>query len=294
MINDYEKKLNHMRELHHESLLKSGSRKCKKCEETLPSRKEFLEHKKLLHQEERNKRDCKSCDYVSQSIGNLRLHMLLKHMKSLFACNICNLGFNTNSKLKSHLEIMHKLSEPKKMVEAMVFTCRKCNLSFDSDDFKKHAEKVHQVPGLTKGQGRSKNKRVKKETNNKISQSWQCNFCAYSSDHKHQVMTHIDLIHMRTSHICRKCGFQTKYRYEIVSHLKLEHNLNSSKEIIMNLLYECVECSFKSGWELFFEHVNAHAQNSNDTELKERATFYCEQCKVIKSNKMDIISHIPF
>ena len=62
-----------------------------------------------------------------------------------------------------------------------------------------------------------------------------------------------------------------------------------------NLLYECAECDFVAEKGKFLVHVDKHIRESKpltEQVLEEQAKYSCEQCKVVATDKSDIITHI--
>ena len=99
----YENLLNHMIENHKDTIVQSSVFNCRQCNEPFTSRKDLIIHKRTMHYKKKKDMPCTQCSHVSQSKGNLKIHIMLKHMKSHFRCKICNISFRRSPQLKDHI-----------------------------------------------------------------------------------------------------------------------------------------------------------------------------------------------
>ena len=105
-----------------------------------------------MHYKKKKDMPCTQCSHVSQSKGNLKIHIMLKHMKSHFRCKICNISFRRSPQLKDHVKKEHEMVTLEEIYAAMKCICMKCKYSSGFIEFQKHAEEVHHVPKKDKSQ----------------------------------------------------------------------------------------------------------------------------------------------
>ena len=294
-LNGYEVILNHMSTNHKNTIINSHVYKCKPCEETFTSRKELSLHKETLHDKKRNTPllPCGQCKNVSKSRGNLKIHIMMKHMESQFRCTICKMIFRRSHELKNHIKTVHDSLGNEDICELMKCICMKCKFSSGFREFRKHAEEIHGAPkSFFYKSDVDRSKERKKIRSKRFSDCWNCNFCQVSSTQKSLVQSHMDLFHIRVRYLCKICESTSKHRFEIMKHFKSQHTEMDPESIEKYLLYCCAECDFNAGKRLFTIHIDEHAQNLRG-ENKEREGRYFEiqptkQIKTLKSFQLPI------
>ena len=104
--------------------------RCAYCESNFDTLEELSSHHKQLHKDKRLRLKCSIC---TQSF--LAKRSLTRHIKTVhegikpFKCELCNVGYYTNIRLRCHYQRVHK--EKKRKLKTS-FKCEYCNTEFSS------------------------------------------------------------------------------------------------------------------------------------------------------------------
>lgn len=96
--------------------MKSGCRRCKKCNMIFPNKAEYAKHAKY-----HNKYLCPVCGYFCGSIGGLQAHSASHSELRPYQCNVCNKQYKSQSSL--HVHMRNHTGERR-------YTCEQCGIKF--------------------------------------------------------------------------------------------------------------------------------------------------------------------
>ena len=186
-----------------------------------------------------------------------------------FDCTLCEIAFETEGLLKSHVENLHKLNE-------ILLSCNQCKYrAISPTQFHDHMNNLHTVcPQFTcdicnfsaksKG-GLTKHKNVKHQNTdsdrstaqNEQSNIFSCGLCNFTGDIDNVFRIHEITQHMTTV-TCHQCSY-TFVEAELANHLKLHKNL------------VCEECDFETDGKF---DLNEHKKRKH-----KRENYYpCDYC----------------
>ena len=106
---------------------------CDVCDFADNTEENVLNHKIAKH----SGHCCEMCNYETDSLTKLEVHIKNTHKQTKFTCNICTSVFSTHIKLKEHKDSMHKPN---------TFPCDYCgNKSETIENLDKHIETFHRI-----------------------------------------------------------------------------------------------------------------------------------------------------
>ena len=235
---------------------------------------------------------CKSCEYSTNLLSNLRTHVFRIHMNALFSCPNCDKGFRSRAEALTHLRETHGLNE-----EGLIMChCNVC--SFSTDDYKtfeEHCEVVHFPPGSRK---HKKTKRMRKDTGMKVERkaifsnkghyemnpdrerrsdcptNIRCNICASDARDGRDLVVHKLITHGLCKYTCSKCDFKTRMAATMSVHGQKAH-----KESIKMKL-SCGFCPMSGKMYATKEHLTTAHPNEFNKRMVAKL-YYCNFCKNI-------------
>jgi hypothetical protein len=176
--------------------------------------------------------------------------------KGSYACDCCNLTFNTKTALVAHMDTVKSIAVKNK--------CTSCDITFpSSSEFRAHNNSVHQIsiPQTPK------------------EKKYECDLCG-----KKYVSNHLLQIHKKSHENLKEykcgtedCNFETNSPYDLNNHIKRKHNAVRS--------FECLICfkKFKRRCDL---------KNHTETVHSDVKTYVkCPKCEAIVLEK-GLHSHV--
>ena len=227
--------------------------------------------------EESSSATCDTCGHVGSNESNLRVHIMMKHMKARFTCLACKKQFKFPSECRSHIKKFH--SEENTGMECV---CNKCGLDPTSfEEFTSHAVSEHNMPN--KGR-RGGNNRAPKTPLASSEGDRFCRYCDFSSTSPSPAKVHMDLFHIRTNYSCQVCNFSSKAKLDVIKHIQSDHkdtvDSNSAASLIF---YHCAVCELADGRDQFLEHLAEHSEEETSMskeEVEEEANYSCTRCLI--------------
>ena len=235
---------------------------------------------------------CETCGHVGSTESNLRVHIMVRHMKARFSCLSCRKQFKLPSECRSHIKEFHAEENP-----GMECVCNKCGIDpTDFEEFINHAESEHKMPS----KGRRGGQRVAKAPSVAQLETSQpdrfCRYCDFSSQSKDAAKVHMDLFHTRTSYSCQVCGFGSKRKLDVVKHIRNDHNGTVNSESVSNMIFfHCAVCQLAEVKNRFLAHLADHTEDETSLgkeEVEEAAGYSCTRCLNFKNDKSSTISRI--
>ena len=183
-----------------------GSFSCDKCDFVASQNSELAEHRNTEVCGMKNeggirirnrfnsdqKFKCEVCEYVANTIINLKHHMAFVHKKGSFLCSKCDFVGAFPSELKHH-EKKHG-----------TFSCAHCSyVAMFKTDLKKHERYRHGAKNVHP-----------------------CPECDYSATRADALKTHIDAIHLKIRYPCDLCEHASTTKSDLSKHKRLKHGIS--------------------------------------------------------------------
>ena len=126
---------NHLRREH---LMMKEEFPCDECSKTFACRSGLIEHKKVIHREQKLK--CEYCDKTFGSRVVIANHIRIVHHNFRVTCDICDKAYTTAAKLKEHVMIKHENGNGLKKHK-----CSECSYETPHNYLlKQHVKTVHE------------------------------------------------------------------------------------------------------------------------------------------------------
>ncbi|CAH0549823.1 unnamed protein product [Brassicogethes aeneus] len=139
--------------------------KCYICEKKFQTKKGLLNHKKFIHNKEKQEQfKCEKCEYQSLREGNLKVHLKIHDRSRYLKCKFCPYLTAALKTLNAHILSKHKLEnkgENEIKITSKIHQCAKCSYStVRKNDYDNHVKvclklkninwfKCHQCPYKT-------------------------------------------------------------------------------------------------------------------------------------------------
>ena len=277
----------HMTKEHQDAIIIQKELPCNKCALVFHTKASRAEHMEVHKTDEDPTATCETCGHVGSTESNLRVHIMMRHMKARFTCLACRKQFKFPSECRSHIKKFHS-----KENTGMECVCNKCGIDPTYfEEFISHAESDHNMP--------SKGRRGQRVTKAPLPASLEtsepdrfCRYCDFSSKSKCEAKVHMDLFHTRTSYSCQVCGFNSKRKLDVVKHIRTDHNGTVDGSMIF---YHCAVCQLAEVKDRFLAHLADHTESETSLgkeEVEEAASYSCTRCLNFKNDKSSTISHI--
>ena len=229
---------------------------CKPCSLPFKIRSGFLQHVKQVHEVENEQihgtENSIFCKYCNGSF--LTRQLFIKHQQTCnsrtFACDMCDLKFLNEGRLKTHKIVTHfggleNASRPihEKVLEngKIRYKCEICGKLLNSNKAVYHHKDV---------------------IHNLVSEKFKCpeEGCHYEATKENYMKRHMNNVHGEKKHVCDRCGKKFTTAYEVRVHIKRAHLIEE---------HPCQECGkvFKNKYTLMY-HKREHKE----------ARKSCEKC----------------
>lgn len=205
---------------------------------------------------------CNFCDFTSEVRGNLRTHVMLKHIQARFECRKCSVQFKNLPLLRKHIRAQHGHTEDSDLIKS---SCGVCHFSADSlRDFRLHFTEKHfpyikNDPSTSRKKQKSKKKKERKIRHDK-----------------------------KPTFLCRDCNISTFDKTEIIEHVIEKHDLAEQEEnkeqfeIINKISVSCISCSFTGSFSEYSDHMTASLA----------ARLVCSQCGSHAEDEKELADHL--
>ena len=220
---------------------------CTLCDEGKYNQRRNLNlHIQRVHEGIENKYACTICSYKFDSNARLKKHIETVHEgKKPFRCDICDTKFAEKSTLNCHIKSIHE--NPKNCDDTKkVFHCESCPESFVMfKSLRQHILRLHeevQVKCDDCGTSFAFNDDLKKHTANVHDQknkTLKCSYCNDRFSNNLAIKKHISTAHEGSPipemlHHCQICDFKTKSIGYIKTHIQIIHEGKKP--------YHCIIC----------------------------------------------------
>ena len=190
----------HLYESHISNITRNKKeRKIRKVRETFKFKKKFNEDGKYK---------CYKCEMTTNDLGNIWIHVMLKHMRTNFDCLMESCSFKTQNinLIKKHIKYDHQT-----VTDLASCLCNECDFKSTSlADFKKHSKENHLVH-IIKREGKKERRREGGSVPlEKGGSTIQCSECHYTAQLKSNLRIHVQSIHMKSQFSCKECGYSSK------------------------------------------------------------------------------------
>jgi len=264
-------------------------KECKECDFSTNSAKEMR-----LHVRSHVNLSCTKCEYTTDKRKQLRLHLAKahgikeehtnEHGEKKIKCQDCDYVTGSSASLIRHIEGRH---------EGKRFKCDICDYTvMHKNNLKEHKATKH------------------------LGIRYQCSECPYTATLKRNLKNHVKLKHstQKQKHFdCNTCAFGTKDLTEIESHIETEHQITqdfdknyttteiegpateSDNKIVLQTSnsttkpksegqrYYCDKCSYSSTKLVYFQ---VHVEHKH-----EGVVYNCDMCTFSTGSRLSLNSH---
>jgi hypothetical protein len=293
----------HMTTEHKDKIVVALEFQCKTCDMVLADKPALTEHRQL-HRQPTAKLSptlCANCDQKCSTESNLRVHIMLRHMKARFLCKVCKKQFKFPSDARTHVKKFHE-EQGRGGVDCI---CNHCGIDpTDYEEFKAHAVAEHKMPKYEKRKGPRPESYPSPGAPGPsappgpafLAPQRHCRFCGFSSRTPGAARAHMDLLHTRATHSCKMCSVKFQHKLDVMRHMRAAHEGEFGLNFVAEtLLYHCAVCSIATSKEAFLLHLDSHTEAETmlvKDEVEEAANYSCTRCPAFKDDKSVTISHI--
>lgn len=232
-----------------------------KCGSSCPTCKSVLTYK------------CGKCSKVFTHRSSFPKHVkncgMPKVLEKKFFCPHCDFGTHVERNLTIHIQARHM---PR---DQIWFHCTKCLKNFSRQyALTRHSKICCTVPS--------------RSTKPADSKDLFCAHCAYSTQRKFNLASHIQAKHSSrdsNAYKCTKCQKIYSNPSSLYRHVKICYG---PKENVENLFF-CPLCNYKSPSRINFKR---HQKNIHSNKLKDLGTNSCNRCKKIYKTQFGLKNHL--
>ena len=280
----------HMTKEHEDAITIQKELPCNKCSLVFNTKASKSEHMAVHKTEEDPTATCQTCGHVASTESNLRVHIMMRHMKARFTCISCRKQFKFPSECRSHIKRFH--SEENTGMECV---CNKCGIDPTFfEEFTNHAVNEHKMPN--KGRRSPRSAKAPSTSLESSEPDLFCRYCEFSSQSNASAKVHMDLFHTRTSYSCQVCGFSSKRKLDVIRHIQADHKETVDSQSVSSMVfYHCAVCQLAEVKDRFLDHLEDHTEAETSLgkeEVEESASYSCTRCLNFKNDKSSTISHI--
>ncbi|TRY81109.1 hypothetical protein TCAL_07799 [Tigriopus californicus] len=219
---------------------KAAHPQCDLCEAHFGSEEELEDHTLFLHPDTLM---CSLCQVRQASQAQLKEHMSLHYNESRFACQKCELEFDSFSDLNTHILQDHLLpAVGREQTDMGVFPCFEC--AFQASDIReltRHVQVTHfQEEGRTFPCSEcdyvAKSAFTLREHNKRCGKGkrkYRCQICGFEANHFNGLISHSQEAHRRDASKrmkCAECSFSTERAYNLKVHMKRHKRERAKRE----------------------------------------------------------------
>ncbi|XP_046744964.1 zinc finger and BTB domain-containing protein 11-like isoform X2 [Diprion similis] len=213
---------------------------------------------------------CKSCDFVTLTVSNIRCHIRKRHLKiKPFHCNLCEKRYGTAVLLEEHIN-SHTGAKP--------YKCKVCDFATSNRQVLSYHKTTHKpakdISCEVCGKKFFSNCRMRAHmiVHNK-DRSLMCRLCSTYLCNAEALKKHYDKVHTR-DYVCSVCGVRTRSKKALTNH----ENVHSAAK------YSCPLCSnvYKSK-HMLKEHILKHQGIRK---------YKCELCQKSFAQQSHISAHM--
>ena len=253
------------------------------------------------------KHRCHLCDYGTNGICVLKLHLTTHQVREKLPCSHCNKLYISEASLNDHIKRIHKRDK------AVRFQCSQCDVTFATNrTLKNHVQvvhgektmkcdqcdksyatlmtlKVHQKSAHLQKRFKCTQCEVKSfkselqlakhgitEHNH---DSFPCNLCEKIFPTRNSLQSHIHRLHDSTEKwSCKVCSFSTIHKQDFIRHMRIHTGEKG---------FQCKICSMEFSTKT---HLNRHSK-THVSPSKRKTPFACDSCESSFDEKNQLVRH---
>ena len=194
---------------------------------------------------------CPHCEFTSENLLELRIHMSKTHDGLKVYCIQCDYSAARRDTLLVHVRKVH---------EGRGFPCEQCNyIAGTKQHLERHVKTVHH------GFKRTSTPKKKSDPDEEV--LWPCDFCDYKTKRRYELKSHFAAEHEGKRFSCELCDFSAKRRDKLNLHTKVVHE---------GLGKKCDYCDYKAGTN---QHLLRHLRSKHaDVEGADIEMLKCSMC----------------
>lgn len=199
----------------------------------------YSKYSELLFGNSEGSSTCPLCEFASENLLELRIHMSKAHDGQKVYCIQCDYSVARRESLLIHVRKVH---------EGRGFPCQTCDyIAGTKQHLDRHNKHVHE--------GYRRLKVANSET-----VWWNCDFCDYKTKRRYELKNHFATAHEGKRFTCELCDFTAKRKDKINLHIKVVHE---------GLGKKCDFCDYKAGTNQHLQrHVRSKHANVEDSGIE--------------------------
>ena len=223
----------------------------------------YSKYSKLLFGDPGGESTCPHCEFTSENLLELKIHLSKAHDGLKVYCIQCDYSAARRDTLLVHVRKIH---------EGRGFPCETCDyIAGTRQHLDRHTKHVHE--GLRrekKGQDELEDSTV-----------WSCDHCEYKTRRRYELKLHFATAHEGKRFSCSHCDFTAKRRDKINLHIKVAHE---------GLGKKCNFCDYKASTN---QHLLRHLRSKHsDEEGSGIQLLKCRECGEEFSRQERLTEHI--
>jgi len=208
--------------------------------------------------------NCDHCDFGSENILEVKLHMSSAHDGLQVHCIQCDFTATRRDTLLNHVRKVH---------EGKGFPCEQCEYIAGT---RQHL--LRHVKGVHEGIRRTGTPR-KKDGEEEI--FWPCDYCDYKTKRRYELKLHFAADHEGRRFHCDYCDFSAKRKDKLNLHVRVVHE---------GLGKKCDYCDYTAGTN---QHLLRHMRSKHaDIEGLEIEMLKCNECEEVFSRQEKLNEHV--
>jgi len=272
---DYESSSEHTLERHVKAIHEEcDSLKCEFCEYVTKSLGCLKVHMRTRHGNERY--PCQTCEYVAKIPSALNQHIKKVHGSQRYPCTFCEYVTKIPSSLKRHISTQHSNMSDSKEESHL---CDQCSFIADSAvALKKHVEQhaplafpCTQCDYKTRNAKNLKDHIYKQHMNK---DRYLCDKCDFTTNTNQKMTKHKERVHEGLTYPCEFCGFVATFKVSLIKHIRRKHG---------NERHACYQCSYVGKSPDSLKH---HIRINHDG-----VRFPCPDCEYEATRKYNLYDH---
>ena len=208
--------------------------------------------------------NCDHCDFGSENILEVKLHMSSAHDGLQVHCIQCDFTATRRDTLLNHVRKVH---------EGKGFPCEQCEyIAGTRQHLQRHVKGVHE--GI-KRTGTPRKKDGEEEI------FWPCDYCDYKTKRRYELKLHFAADHEGKRFHCDYCDFSAKRKDKLNLHVRVVHE---------GLGKKCDYCDYTAGTN---QHLLRHMRSKHtDIEGLEIEMLKCNECEEVFSRQEKLNEHV--
>merc|ERR1712150_127470 len=219
---------------------------------------------------------CTFCEMKTKQRSNLKKHIMIKHCKETFQCDLCDFTNHNKYVLNRHRKDHYRVKDS--------FQCDSCDFhAINKATVKNHYDSIHlgikyscSVCPYMANSRPVLYSHVKREhkIQDKVEER-QCRYCEHKSKNKRNLRLHEESIHEGKKHNCSECGKIYSQARGLSQHIANEHK---------KVRYSCEYCSHKAKRK---EYLQQHIESVHHGKK-----YPCGHCDYQASTKGSLQLHV--